>query len=171
MENRTNGPRDVSEAITRSAPEPRAPYDPDWDVVKAHLSAPALVAAFFTRLLSGGWSWPLFGAIAALLLVGLRPAVWSVAASLRSRGKIRRVRYLERRDNAANVSLVTMSILGLAIMDVFRLPGSPYWTNQPNAGILLAAVAVYLVWLATYSSVPIEVRRGWTQLLEQKGGR
>jgi hypothetical protein len=70
------------------------------------------------------------------------------------------VLYLERRDNAASISLVTMAGLGLAIMDVFKLPGSPYWTNQPNAGLVLAAVAVYLVWLATYASVPDEVKAG-----------
>lgn len=78
---------------------------------------------------------------------------------------------MERRDNAPNVSLVTMSLLGLGIMDVLGLPGRPQWTNQPEAGLLVAVVAVYLVWPATYALVPDEVRRGWAKLLGGKGGR
>ncbi len=77
--------------------------------------------------------------------------------------------YVERRDNAANVSLVTMSGLGLALMDVLSLPGRPHWTNQPSAGLLLAAIAVYLVWLATYANVPREVKEGWAELIGWKG--
>ncbi|MDF1542976.1 MAG: hypothetical protein P1P71_07635 [Anaerosomatales bacterium] len=146
-------------------------YDPDRGVVIAHLAVPVVFAAIFAGLLAEGWSWPLFATFLPLLAVGLRPAVWGIAARMRESQKIRSVRYLERRDNAANVSLVTMSITGLAIMDVFRLPGSPHWLNQPTAALLLAAVAVYLVWLATYSSVPIEVKRGWTILLGGKDER
>ena len=137
----------------------------------ALLTAPLAVAAAFTRLLAGEWSLPLLAAFYPLLLIGLRPAVWGVAASRHADGVRRRVLYLERRDNAANVSLVTMAGLGLAIMDVFKLPGSPYWTNQPNAGLVVAAVAVYLVWLATYSSVPDEVKRGWARILTRKDER
>jgi hypothetical protein len=144
---------------------------PDWAVAGALVIVPAMVAAAFTLLLAGEWSWPLLGPFFALLLIGLRPAVWSVASWLRAAQKRRSVLYLERRDNAASVSLVTMAGLGLAIMDVFKLPGSPYWTNQPNAGLVLAAVAVYLVWLATYSSVPDEVKRGWTRILTRKDER
>lgn len=158
----------------RSAHEAEGPadvYEFDRAIVNAHIVTPIAAAAVFTRLLAGEWSWPLFAAFLPLLAIGLRPAVWSVLASLRGHKRIRRIRFLERRDNAANVSLVTMAVLGLAIMDVFRLPGSPHWMNQPNAGLLLAAVAVYLVWLATYSAVPVEVRRGWTSLLERKDVR
>lgn len=81
------------------------------------------------------------------------------------------VRYLERRDNAANVSLVTMALAGLAIMNVFGLRGRPHWTNQPDVGLLLAAVVVYLVWLATYSSVSVENKRGWATLFGWKDER
>jgi len=157
-----------------SAPEVHEPadvYEFDRTIVNAHLATPVLAAAVFTALLTDEWSWPLFGPLFVLLLVGLRPAVWSVASWSRASQKRRSVLYLERRDNAANVSLVTMAGLGLAIMDVFKLPGSPYWTNQPNAGLVVAAVAVYLVWLATYSSVPIEVKRGWARILTRKDER
>lgn len=159
---------DVQAGTVETSPSaPRA----DRGVAIAHVVVPVLVAAGFTRLLTGGWSWPLFASLLPLLGIGLRPAVWGVAARMRAGEKRRRVLYLERRDNAANVSLVTMSGLGLAIMDVFGLPGAPYWTRQPDAGIALAAVAVYLVWVATYSSVPDEVKRGWARLLGGKGGR
>jgi hypothetical protein len=150
---------------------PAADRVPDWAVADALVIVPVCVAAAFTLLLAEEWSLSLFGPLFVLLLIGLRPAVWSVASWLRAGQKRRSVLYLERRDNAANISLVTTAGLGLAIMDVFKLPGSPYWTNQPNAGLVLAAVAVYLVWLATYSSVPDEVKRGWTQVLTRKDER
>ena len=142
----------------------------DWELIAAHVSVPALAAWGFSSLLSEGeWSVGLFASVLPLLAIGLRPAVWGIAASLRSRGRRSRVGYVERRDNAANVSLVTMSGLGLALMDVLSLPGRPHWTNQPSAGLLLAAIAVYLVWLATYANVPREVKEGWAELIGWKG--
>jgi len=161
----------VTDSQAGRAETPAVGPRPDWGVARALFIVPAVVAAAFTALLAEEWSWPLFGPLFALLLIGLRPAVWSVASWLRAAQSRRSVLYLERRDNAASVSLVTMAGLGLAIMDVFKLPGSPYWTNQPNAGLVLAAVAVYLVWLATYSSVPDEVKRGWTRILTRKDER
>lgn len=142
----------------------------DRGLVTAHVVTPLATAALFTRVLTGGWSWALYAAFAVLMAIGLRPAMWSVAAGLRSR-RSRRVLLVERRDNAASISFVAMALLGLGIMDVFGLPGYPHWTNQPEAGLLLAAVAVYLVWLATYARIPDEVRRGWSALLERKDVR
>jgi hypothetical protein len=158
----------VSDSPTGGTFAPTVEHDPDWAVAGALVIVPVAVAAVFTALLTDEWSWSLFAPLFVLLLVGLRPAVWAVASWARARQKRRSVLYLERRDNAANVSLLTMAGLGLAIMDVFKLPGSPYWTNQPSAGLAIAAVAVYLVWLATYSSDPEEIKRGWAQILRRK---
>ncbi len=162
----------TEQSAGRAFSQKRAPR-PGFDapIAIALLAAPAALAALFTRLLAGGWSWPLFGALLALMLVGVRPAVWAVRAGMQPTDSRRRVLYLERRDYTANTSLVTMALTGLAIMDVFRLPGAPYWTNQPSAGLVLAAIAVYLVWLSTYASVPGEAKRGWAGLLGRKDGR
>lgn len=161
----------VTEAEAGRADAPAVESEPDRAVAEAFFIVPVVVASAFTTLLAEEWSWALFGPLFVLMLIGLRPAVWAVAAWLRASEARRSVLYLERRDNAANVSLVTMAGLGLAIMDVFKLPGDPYWTNQPNAGLVLAAIAVYLVWLATYSSVPGEVKRGWVRILTRKDER
>jgi len=163
----------VSEPRAGSAFPHRRPPRPGLDapVALALVAAPAAVAASFTRLLAGGWDGPLFAALFVLLLVGLRPAVWAVRAGMQPTDSRRRVLYLERRDYSANTALVTMALTGLAIMDVFRLPGAPHWTNQPSAGLVLAAIAVYLVWLSTHASVPDEVKRGWARLMGRKDGR
>jgi hypothetical protein len=141
----------------------------DWTVVSMHALVPLVVAWQFTALLGEEWSVTLFAAFVPLLGIGLRPAVWGIASGMRSQDPPRRRAYLERRDNAANVSLVTMAGTGLAVMDVFKLPGAPYWLNQPNAGLVLAAVAVYLIWLATHARIPAEVKAGWKDLLGPKG--
>lgn len=156
----------------RAFPQRQAP-SPGLDaaVAIALVAVPAAVAALFTRLLADGWSWTLFVPLFILLLVSLRPAVWAVRAGMQPTDSRRRVLYLERRDYSANTALVTMALTGLAIMDVFRLPGAPYWTNQPRAGLVLAAIAVYLVWLSTHASVPDEVKRGWARLTGRKDGR
>ena len=171
MASRTSGLPGVTDTQAGRTDAPAVGPEPDWNVARALFIVPAAVAAAFTGLLAEEWSWPLFGPLFVLLLIGLRPAVWAVASWLRASQARRSVLYLERRDNAASVSLVTMAGFGLAIMDVFKLPGSPHWTNQPNAGLALAAVAVYLVWLATYSNVPGEVKRGWTRILTRKDER
>ncbi len=141
----------------------------DWTVVAMHVLVPLIVAWQITALLADEWSVTLFAALVPLLAIGLRPAVWGIASGMRSQDPPRRHAYLERRDNAANVSLVTMAGAGLAVMDVFRLPGAPYWLNQPNAGLVLAAIAVFLVWLATHARIPAEVKAGWKDLLGSKG--
>ncbi len=143
----------------------------DRSIVIAHLAVPLGLASFYTGLLAEGWSWTVFATVLPFFAFGLRPAVWSVLAGSRSRGKAARARLLERRDNSANTALIAMAVLGLAIMDVFRLPGAPHWTNQPDAGLMLAGVAVYLVWLATYARVPVEVRAGWAGLFGRKETR
>lgn len=132
---------------------------------------PLAVTALVTRVLAGEWLWPLFWRLFVLFLWALRPAVWALAAGRRPEGDRRRVLYLERRDYTANTALVIMAIAGLAIMDVFRLPGSPHWTHQPAAGLVLAAIAIYLVWVSTYASIPDEVKRGWASLFERKDRR
>jgi hypothetical protein len=161
----------VSEGRTDLVRDPAPPSGFDVRLALALPGVPAAVAALFTWLLAGSWSWALFGPLFVLLFIGLRPAIWAVAASGSPVGAPRRVLYLERRDHTANTALVVMAIAGLAIMDVFRLPGSPYWTNQPIAGSVLVAVAMYLVWVSTYSSIPTELRQGWVGLLKGKGGR
>lgn len=141
----------------------------DTTVVISHVAVPALLAIFYTSLLAEGWSWAIFATVVPLFAFGMRPAAWSISAGTRSRTKSRRVRFLERRDNSANTAFLAMAVLGLAIMDVFKLPGAPHWTNQPDAGLMLAGVAVYLVWLATYARIPREVKQGWSELLGRKG--
>jgi len=141
----------------------------DWTVVAMHVLVPLIVAWQLTAFLSEEWSVTLFAAFVPLLGIGLRPAVWWIASGMRSQDPPRRCAYLERRDNAANVSLVTMAGTGLAVMDVFKLPGAPHWLNQPSAGLVLAAIAVYLVWLATHARIPAEVKAGWKDLLGMKG--
>lgn len=153
----------MDEVLPPGAPR-RARKGADWPVALAHVITPIAVAAAFTVILTG-WSWPFFGAVLPLLAIGLRPAVWGVAASLRSNDEPRRRAYLSRRKAVASPSLVIMAILGLSFMDVFRLPGAPHWTNQPDAGLSLAAVAVYLVWLSSHANIPAEIRTGWRAAL------
>lgn len=160
----------MSERRTDLVRDPAPPSGYDVRLALALPGVPATVAALFTWLLAGRWSWELFGPLFVLLFIGLRPAIWAVAGSRWPAGAPRRVLYLERRDHTANTALVVMAITGLAIMDVFRLPGSPYWMNQPIAGSVLVTVAMYLVWVSTFSSIPTELRHGWAGLLERKGG-
>jgi hypothetical protein len=60
---------------------PLSASGPDWASPVALLIVPLAVAAAFTRsLLAGEWLWPLLRPLCALLLIGLRPAVWGVAS-------------------------------------------------------------------------------------------
>lgn len=141
----------------------------DRGAVAAHIWLPFIFATSLTVLLGEGWSWTLFAALAPLTAFALRPASWALSSALCPGDERRQGAYRERLKAGANTSLVVAAILGLSIMDVFRLPGAPYWTNQPDAGLSLAAVAVYLVWLASHANVPKEIKAGWREMLGSKG--
>lgn len=133
----------------------------DTGVIDAFILAPPVAALAWLLLLSGRFDERAMAVVWVLAALALRPLVWFWAASRKGVPAGRAAAYHEREHYTANTSFVAAAILGLAALDVVRLPGGPYWTHQPYAWIALGVVVLYLVWLSSGTDIPAEVSAAW----------
>lgn len=137
----------------------------DGGLLAAFVFAPVLAAAGWLYLLAGREPLPTLLAVWVLMFVAVRPVVWDWGASRDGLPERRAAVYRERQAHSANTAFIAAAMIGLATLDVIKLPGAPYWTDQPRASFALGAVAIYLIWLAQKASIPAEVGAGWRRLL------
>ena len=139
----------------------------DAAVLDAFIVAPAVVSLGWLLLLSGGFDERAMAVVWLLAALALRPLVWRWASSRQGTPERRAGAYHERERYAANTSFAAAAVMGLGALDVFRLPGGPYWQHQPGGWMALSFVALYLVWLSSRTDIPREVSAGWGGLLQR----
>jgi hypothetical protein len=145
-----------------------APGKLDSGVIDAFVIVPPLVAVAWLLLLSGRFDEAAAAVLWVMFGFALRPVIWFWAAQRPDMEAARVDAYRERRHNSTNTAFIATALIGLAALDVVRLPGAPYWIDQPRASFALAAVAVYLTWLAFASDIPVEVAAGWRGMLGKR---
>jgi hypothetical protein len=143
----------------------------DSAVIDAFIIVPPVAAVLWLLLLSGRFDEAAAAILWVLFFFALRPVVWLWASERERIGKPRVEAYRERQRNATNTAFAASVLIGLAALDVVKLPGGPYWTNQPRASFGLVAVVVYLAWLAQKANIPAEVSAGYGRLFGRKEGR
>ncbi len=142
----------------------------DQGVVATFIFAPPVAAVLWLLFLSGRFDDVAAAVLWVLFLLALRPLVWHWAASRDRLSPERATAYRERERHSVNTAFAAAVLVGLAAFDVLRLPGAPYWTDQPRASFALVPVLAYLLWLALHADIPAEVSAGYRRLFGAKEG-
>jgi hypothetical protein len=143
----------------------------DHAPLDAFIIVPPVAAVVWLLLLSGRFDEGAAAILWVLFLFAVRPLIWLWAAERNGLDAGRAALYRERQRNSTNTAFAATVLIGLAALDVLKLPGGPYWKQQPRASFALVAVVIYLVWLAQSADIPGEVASGYRRLFGRKGGR